>query len=380
MRNKIVLLRFSVFLLAPFMIFDANGNNANYATGLSPQHTKESKKVLSILQKASRRKAPLFGHQDALMYGQNWWIDENNNLFDKSDVYDVCGKYPYVAGFDLGNIEKGRERNIDRCLFRQMKEAAIVHYRRGGLITFSWHMSNPVTNGNAWDCTQYNVVDRILNDPEIHRKFIEWLDKGAEFLNQLIDDKGRKIPVILRPFHECNMDGFWWSGKICTDEEFIKLWRLTFDYLVMQKGMTQLIWAYSPHDIKTEEEISSRYPGDSYVDIIGYERYQLGANNYEEGVERFREGASHGLDETIAFAQKHKKKIAFTETGFTGIPYNEWWTEALGKAIKGKKISYILVWRNGVSESYYFGPCPKSESVPNFNLFLKQNKVRLLSK
>ena len=357
----------------------AKGENGSDVTGKTPQHTKEAKQVLAKLRKAARRKAPLFGHQDALMYGQNWWINERDSLYERSDVYEVCGEYPYVLGLDLGKIEEGGDRNIDRCLFKQMKEAAIAHHNRGGLITISWHMDNPETKGTSWDCTGGNVVHKILVDSLFRQQFLTWLDAGAGFLNSLVDSKGHKIPVLFRPWHECNMDGFWWSGKSCTEEEFIKLWRFTFDYFMNKKKMYQLLWVYSPHDIKSRDELVSRYPGDEFIDVIGYERYQLGAITYKMGAKRFAEGVSKGLDMTINFSQKHKKIAAFTETGFTGIPYDNWWTEALGTAVNKKRIAYVLVWRNGKSESYFFGPCMKSSSSPDFKKMVKDQKIKLLS-
>lgn len=369
-----------LMFLTAFSSCIARGGNGSVVTGKAPQHTKEAKRVLKTLRKAAQRKTPYFGHQDALLYGQNWWINERDSQFERSDVYEVCGQYPYVLGLDLGKIEKGDERNLDRCLFQQMRKAAIMHYKRGGLVTISWHMDNPVTDSTAWDRTERDVVKTILNDSLTRKKYLLWLDKGADFLNQLVDEKGRKIPVLFRPLHECNIESFWWSPSICTDEDYIALWRMTFDYYVKEKKMTQLLWVYSPYNIMSAEEIESRYPGDEYVDVIGYERYQLGALTNQIGAERFVDGVKKGLDITITFAESRKKITAFTETGFTGVPYDKWWTEALGKAVFGKKIAYIVVWRNGVSENYYFGPCLKSASAPNFKELIKGKKIKLLKR
>ncbi len=345
----------------------------------SPKHTKLANKVLKTLYRASNHK-PLLGHQDALLYGQSWWIDEKDSLYEKSDVYEVCGEHPFILGLDLGRIETGGERNIDRCLFKQMKEAAIAHHNRGGIITISWHMDNPVTDSTAWDRTASNVVHKVLNDSLLHKKYLQWLDRGAEFLNQLIDPKGGKIPILFRPFHECNIEAFWWSPKSCSDEEFIALWRMTYDYFVNKKQMKQLLWVYSPYNVKTEEELEERYPGDEFVDVIGYERYQLGAFTYKMGADRFAEGARNGIDVTLNFAKPREKVVAFTETGFPGIPYDKWWTEALGRAIKKKPIAYVHLWRNGLSKTHYHGPCLNSKSTQNFIRFTKEYKIKLLKK
>ena len=41
--------------------------------------------------------AIMFGHQDDLAYGIGWWADDF-----RSDVHDVCGKFPAVFGWDAG--------------------------------------------------------------------------------------------------------------------------------------------------------------------------------------------------------------------------------------------------------------------------------------
>ena len=367
--KKVIVTTLVLFFIQPFL-FD---NSFVYARSYSCL----AKKVIKHLKKASKT-VPFLGHQDALMYGQNWWLKGNDTLYDKSDVYEVCGEYPFLLGLDLGRIERGGNRNIDDCLFRQMKEAAVKHYNRGGMVTISWHMDNPVSDSTAWDRTAGNVVREILNDPKTQKKYLKWLDMGADFMNQLKDKRGRKIPILFRPLHECNIESFWWSPSICSDEEYIELWKLTFDFLVNKKKMYQLLWVYSPYDIKSEGELAARYPGDEYVDVIGYERYQLGALTYKMGAERYVNGVRKGIDVTLKFAKPRKKVVAFTETGFPGVPYDKWWTEAFGKAIKGKEIAYVTLWRNGLSESHYHGPCKKSKSTQDFLKFVKGHGIRLL--
>lgn len=321
---------------------------------------------------------PLLGHQDALLYGQDWWLNENETCFVRSDIYSVCGAYPVVMGLDISLIEINSEKNYDGCLFRQMIQAAIMHHERGGIITVSWHMSNPITNGSTWDLSAGNVIKQVLEDTLIQAKFYKWLDRGADFMNQLRDKEGHLIPILFRPLHECNMNGFWWSGNSCSNEEYIALWRLIHDYMVKEKGLNQLIWVFSPYDVDSKVALLEKYPGDQYVDVIGYERYQLGAKTYKEGVERFVSGVRKGLDITIAFAKERKKVAAFTETGFPGIPYENWWTEALGGAIKGKQIAYVMLWRNHKSKKHFFGPCPNSVANSDFKTFIRKNRIEML--
>ena len=81
-----------------------------------------------------RQKGIMYGHQDDPMYGLTWEYDK-----DSSDVKNVCGSYPAIMGFDLGGIEMGDKKNLDSVPFTRMTEEIQNHYRRGGIITLSWH-------------------------------------------------------------------------------------------------------------------------------------------------------------------------------------------------------------------------------------------------
>lgn len=367
-------------ILISILFYACGGINrlSSYNNSNGPLHSSLALKTIKRLEKAAIKKQPYLGHQDDLLRGQNWLLSDKDSLYRKSDIYSVSGVYPYVYGFDIGRVEYDLKKNIDDASFEQMKRSAISHYNRGGFVTISWHMNNPATDSTSWDKTAGDVVHRILYNPVLKQKYLSWLDKGADFMNQIVDEKGNKIPILFRPLHECNINAFWWGEKFCTAEDYIALWRLTFDYLVNTKKMHQLIWVYSPYDVKTEEELLSRYPGDEYVDLIGYEQYQFGAVTYEKGAEQFVDKVRNGIDCTIEFAKDRNKTVAFTETGFTGVPYEKWWTDAIGKSIADKEIAYLYIWYNGYSESYYFGPCLKSKSSGNFNELLESSSINTL--
>ena len=52
--------------------------------------------------RAIPQKGIMFGHHDDTVYGIGWEFDEGG-----SDVRKVCGDYPAVISFDLGEIELG---------------------------------------------------------------------------------------------------------------------------------------------------------------------------------------------------------------------------------------------------------------------------------
>src|SRR4051812_34732206 len=124
------------------------------------------------------REHVLFGHQDDLAYGYDWVAEPG-----RSDVKEVSGSYPAVYGWELSGLETGKAKNIDGVDFNQMRGWIAEGYRRGGVITVSWHMDNPVTGGNAWDTT--SAIAQLLPGGPRHAQFTRSLDRLAAFLGSL---------------------------------------------------------------------------------------------------------------------------------------------------------------------------------------------------
>ena len=287
----------------------------------------------------------LFGHQDALMYGHSWRAMPGDDL-DRSDVKDVCGSHPAVLGFDLGGIELGDDCNLDGNPFSMMREAAVAHHERGGIVTFSWHPRNPLTGGDSWDVSSSAV-------------------------------KGSPVPVIFRPWHEHTGSWFWWGRDLCSKEQYTGLWKMTYTYMTSDRGLDNLVWAYSPGAGVDVGGYMERYPGDDMVDILGLDCYQYG--------EAPESNAAYSslLDSTLAFmtelGKAHGKTIALTETGFEGIPYGKWWTGVLYPAVKDYPVAYLLVWRNAWDrESHFYGPWKGTLSEEDFLEFASCGDIVLL--
>mgnify|MGYP001042378082 CR=1 FL=1 len=301
--------------------------------------------------------AMMFGHQDDLAYGIGWWGGEFN-----SDVQLVTGKYPAVFGWDAGEI--GQERNIDSILFSDMQRWMIEVFERGGINTLSWHLDNPVTGGDSWDVTR--AVESILPGGELHDQFRTTLDQLADFLNGLKTAQGVFVPVIFRPWHEHTGSWFWWGAGNCTMEEYVALYRFTVEYLRDVKGLHHLLYAYSPDRFRGEKEYLERYPGDAYVDMLGYDDYHSfnRKSSIKEGLENLR------IVGRLAAARN--KPFALTETGLETIPVPEWWTEHVLGPVKAdsiaRNLSYMLVWRNGRPDHYY-APYPGQVSEKEFLKF-----------
>ena len=49
----------------------------------------------------------------------------------------VCGDYPAVISFDLGEIELGGDKSLDKVPFEKIRKEIINQYNRGGLVSLS---------------------------------------------------------------------------------------------------------------------------------------------------------------------------------------------------------------------------------------------------
>lgn len=298
-RMSLLAVLFAILGLA-IVCFSSPVQQNDTAIEPGPEHPLKVIETIKRLKKAANSMKPYFGHQDDLLYGQDWRINEKDTTFMKSDTYIVTGNFPYVLGQDISGIELGKEKTLDGISFSKMKEASLRHYERGGIVTISWHISNIKTEGSYKDRSMGELVKELLGDNTLKAKYMCWLGKAADYIETFKDSKGEKIPILFRPFHECNMNGHWWSGNLCSNEDYKDLWRLTFEYLVNQRGLNNLIWVYSPYKIESTHALVSKYPGDKYVDIIGYEKYQVGALTYKMAVETF------AMDVKKGFRYNHK--------------------------------------------------------------------------
>ncbi len=347
-----------------------------------PSDNKATKSTVALYQnlKKQMQKGVMVGHQDAFAYGIGWYAQPG-----RCDVKDASGCYPAVFGWDLGGIEHGKAYNLDSVSFKEMRRYVQKVYRMGAVNTFSWHLDNLLTGKSAWDASSDQVVKSVLPGGSKHEEFRQWLDQVAGFFLSLKDDKGKLIPVIFRPFHEHTGSWFWWGKKLCTEEQYKEMSRFSIDYLRNTKKVHNLLIAYSSGDFTTDTDFVNRYPGDKYVDIVGFDHYQYGMT--PEVKTKFISSLRYELGVITDFAQKHNKIPALTETGLESLPDSTWFTSVLTDALKGYKVSYVLLWRNAYNrKNHFYIPYPGHSSVKDFNRFiaspdvLMQDKVRNLYK
>ena len=320
----------------------------------------------------------LIGHQDDPVYGVGWVGDSC-----RSDVKSVCGDFPAVIGFDLGHLELGDSVNLDGVPFDRMRDEIIRHFDRGGMVTLSWHLDNPLTGGSAWvkpdslTDQEKQTVASVLEGGECHEKFLGWLDILASFINSLETPYGVKVPVILRPWHEHTGSWFWWGQNLCTTEQYKALWKLTVDQL-KQRGVNNVLYAYSPGTEFNGDAAKylERWPGDEIVDVIGFDSYCT--NNAEDtvAINNYASSLDLNLKALCDIAKQHNVVPALTETGMESLGKADWWTSTLMPVLNKYPIAYVLLWRNAHNKpGHFYMPYPGQKTVSDFVKFYNDKRT-----
>lgn len=323
--------------------------------------------IVSLLDSVGKSGHIILGHQDDAVYGHTWCGNHG-----RSDVLECTGDYPGIMGWELGGIESGKKKNIDGVDFRRMTEEVKAQHRRGGLNTFSWHATDPIKNNNSWNVSDTTIVSSMVNTEVGLASYKRQLSRLASFFLSLKDDAGNPIPVIFRPWHEHTGDWFWWGTTCCSKEDYMKLWnvmRKEFD----TAGVKNVVWAYSPDRIGSRRQYLERYPGDSYVDILGLDLYHIDG---EEGTENFLESLKNGLSIIKEIGQEKKKPYALTETGLEGLVIDNWFDSILLPVIEKSGISYVLFWRNAHDlPGHFYTPYKGHNSESSFKKFVESPTI-----
>jgi mannan endo-1,4-beta-mannosidase len=357
MRNLNVFVLLAFFALCSF--------KAKLPVPADKKATKETVRLFQSLYEL-KNKGVMYGHQDDLMYGSTWWYEK-----DRSDTKDFTGDYPAVAGFELGHLELGNARSLDSVSFVQIAEQIKAHYKRGGVITISWHLNNPLTmqipdnksrrqSGTAWDVSSKEVVASILPGGKNNELFDTWLERLATFFIGLKDDKGSPIPFIFRPYHEHSGSFFWWGTNICTDKEYASLWRYTVEFLRDKKNIHNILYAYNTDRVTSLEQYMKGYPGDDVIDMLSLDMYDRG--------EQFGGELDNALNFVIKEAISRNKLTALSETG-ERRGMKDWWSTVLLPVVSKYPVGYVLTWRNTYRPNITKSGTPNKSFPDDFFIF-----------
>jgi mannan endo-1,4-beta-mannosidase len=324
--------------------------------GMSDQSATAETKSLFCYLRNMMGKGLLVGQQLSTYSGQGF-VDDYCQL-NKSDCKTGVGSHPAILGLNY---------NKDGAILR----AHIFNtYNQHGIITMHWPMDNPVTGGSAQDTTP--AAYAILPGGFRHEFYKQTLDTLGNFFKSLVDSNNKLIPIIFRPFHENTGNNYWWAAGTCTREHYRELYQFTVSYLRDTLGVHNVLYAYAPsRPSDRSETYLYRYPGDKYVDIIAFDRYNKDNENYTELL-------LNDCRTVVAFAMERSKIAAISESGvkdgLVNTAKSNWFmTQFLTPLLQdteAKKVAYWLTWTNSSPTSYWV---PLS-GQPTFNSFDKLYK------
>ena len=196
----------------------------------------------------------------------------------------------------------------------------------------------------------------------------DWFDarcrEVSNIINEMVDKDGKPIPFIFRLWHECEDNWHWWGPNSVTADDYKAFFILTEEKIKKYAPNAEILWAYSPDSYWTTEEAFMRYyPGDEYVDMIGYDDYRFGKSD-----EHFKQGLSRARIVT-SVAHKRKKIAALFETNNNEKNQSDFFNNRLNILLQDSMVNFSLVqtWNAVFFDS--------KDAITDRNVFLKQKKI-----
>ena len=352
-----------------------------------------TKNTYAYLKAVGESDSVIFGHQN----DTHKKAGATGDGFTNSDTKDVTGSIAGVLGIDTLSLTGNEASEWSTPEAERIANAVAITKAaadEGAIITLSAHMPNFdlidqrvktfEANGKTGDSSdtvgyweaadgtkQYNfsgytpgtvtgdVVNRIMPGNDLNYLFTDYLDLIADYAKEL-EKEG--VTVLFRPFHENTGSWFWWGAAQCDEQAYINLYRYTVDYLKETKGVHNFIYVYGPgSEAENAEAYAARYPGDDYVDMIGYDMYHSTPTAENEATYLANIKKQNAI--LKEFATEHNKIYAITETGVandgaallpSGNEVKDWYMQLLNQICEDGGVSYVLVWANfNNTDSFY---------------------------
>lgn len=332
--------------------------------------TDSAKALAAYLAGLQAEDQVLFGHQNSTFRS----VRDNGVT---SDVKAVTGSEAGLFGIDtlsLAGTECASEHPLQASIAASKKA-----YDGGSIISLSCHMPNFTSakitaTGDAkhpYDFSKCDFAeskdltpcaDYILEGGAYNAQYNAYLDIIAEYALALQQEN---VPILFRPFHE-NSGGWFWWGTSTSADSYRAIWRYMVNYL-QAKGVHNMLYVYSPNGpIDSEDDYLSRFPGDAYVDVLGFDFYDDYADADKYTGDTYFGALANSCDVVANLAKKKNKIPAIAETGIritgagkdslmvTGNPTTgkDWYNKLVNTAVD-HNIPYFLLWANFSSENFF---------------------------
>ncbi len=256
------------------------------------------------------------GQQEIYKYGPH------DFEYEFKYIQDNTGELPVIRGFDFLNSANILYGSDDGTVDRMIDWAN----NKNGIVTASWHVTVPkqfesyeqgVTKVEwaqaTYDpkATDFDTSKAIVEGTKENTYYMACLEALAGQLKKLQD---ANVPIILRPLHEAEGGGgengswFWWGksgSKVYKD-----LWKLTYDTLTNKYDLHNIIWEWNSYAYESSRDW---YPGDEYVDLVAYDKYNCTDWSTGSPVLSHNDSAISGTFYNLVEKYEGKKMVAMAE-------------------------------------------------------------------
>lgn len=327
------------------------------------------------------------------------WADQTKG---PAMLNTLSGDYPLLYGYEIADIRpSGTSQLMDGANRAAIKADIEAKYAAGKIITIVDHLPNFLTGGDWYDRNN-KCMKEIAPGGSKNSEFTAYLDRLVDFLGSL-ESGGKKVPVLLRIFHEVKLAAFWWSNWSSsgtsdpaetdlgwvTDAEYLAAYRYAVGYL--KARLSNVLYVYCqgipnggafPNAGQPAEWYQRVFPGPEYCDIISCDAYANGATPFAG---RFTHAwLTAAYDACAALSVTHSKPFALAETGFAysaqrwGEDPSEtggFWNEVFLAQLRQRPVQpkYFMLWYD------QYGPLSATLTAASATAMLQDSLVQMAS-
>ena len=293
---------------------------------------------------------------------QNRNYSYNDYDYECRYLYETTGKYPAIRGFDFNTHNPGfawedgvTDRMIDWTT------------NKNGICTASWHVTVP-TSMDDFEIDDEGNITKISNDwqqftytektdfvtancmVEGTKEYVFFQEAMRLLATELKKLQDANVPVIFRPLHEAEGNGgadgsgawFWWAKE--GSEVYNQLWKLLYTTLTEEYGIHNLIWEQNLYTWSTESGLW--YTGDEWVDLVGYDKYNVQYHRHDGKTSGPNEDAESAIYWSMVDLVGNNKMVSIAE--------NDCLPSIENLQIEQAKWLYFCTWYDGESGAPQF--------------------------
>ncbi len=261
------------------------------------------------------------------------------------------GVYPAIRGFDMMNYNPlyGWDDGTTERIIEWANE-------RNGIPTVCWHINLPTDFTNYevgepvdWSVASYkpnssfSVENAVVEGTKEYEYVMLAIDNLAE---QLLKIQEAGVPIIFRPYHEAEGNPgaawFWWGqdGAVA----YKALWKQLHTTLTEKYGLHNLIWEFNSYTYSSSPEW---YPGDEWVDMVGFDKYNCIYNRTD--------GLSDCPNEDAISDTFYKLVDLTNNTKLVAMPENDTVPSLENMLVEKAHWLYFCIWYDNGSDNFLTG-------------------------